>query len=109
MNVMKFGGTSVGTAARMQDVASLVMNAGRNVVVLSAMSGTTDSLAEITGYLYNRNADGARDVLGRLEREYQKTIEELYSTGESKKKAGEFLDQSIQVMFATSKSFFPIP
>ena len=106
MNVMKFGGTSVGTAARMQDVASLVMNAGRNVVVLSAMSGTTDSLAEITGYLYNRNADGARDVLGRLEREYQKTIGELYSTGESKKKAGEFLDQSIQVISAITRELF---
>ncbi|MBR3290977.1 MAG: aspartate kinase, partial [Bacteroidales bacterium] len=65
MKVMKFGGTSVGTAARMQAVAQLVKEAGRNVVVLSAMSGTTNSLVEISGYLYNRNADGARDVIGR--------------------------------------------
>ena len=67
MKVMKFGGTSVGTAARMQAVARLVMDARQNVVVLSALSGTTNSLVEIAGYLYNRNADGARDVISRLE------------------------------------------
>ena len=50
---MKFGGTSVGSASRMQHVAELVASAGRNLVVLSAMSGTTNTLVEIAGYLYN--------------------------------------------------------
>ncbi|MBR1570551.1 MAG: aspartate kinase [Bacteroidales bacterium] len=77
MKVMKFGGTSVGSAARIRDVASLVTEAGCNLVVLSAMSGTTNTLVEITGYLYNRNADGAKDTLKRLEAKYLKTAKEL--------------------------------
>lgn len=38
MKVMKFGGTSVGTAQRIKDVAKLITERGRNIVVLSAMS-----------------------------------------------------------------------
>ena len=58
MKVMKFGGTSVGSAQRIQSVAGLVKDAGKNIVVLSAMSGTTNTLVEISGYLYNRNTEG---------------------------------------------------
>ena len=55
MKVMKFGGTSVGTPQRIKDVAQLVSSSGRNLVVLSAMAGTTNSLIEISDYLFNRN------------------------------------------------------
>ena len=82
MKVMKFGGTSVGSASRMQHVAELVASAGRNLVVLSAMSGTTNTLVEIAGYLYNHNSEGARDTISRLEGKYLKVIKELYSTEE---------------------------
>ena len=51
MNVMKFGGTSVGSAARIKDVARLVTQRGKNIIVLSAMSGTTNTLVEISDYL----------------------------------------------------------
>ncbi|MBQ2104475.1 MAG: aspartate kinase, partial [Bacteroidales bacterium] len=44
MKVMKFGGTSVGSAQRIQAVAGLIKDAGKNIVVLSAMSGTTNTL-----------------------------------------------------------------
>ena len=47
MKVMKFGGTSVGSAQRMQKVADLVSRGGRNFVVLSAMSGTTNTISSI--------------------------------------------------------------
>ena len=57
MKVMKFGGTSVGSAKRIQSVADLVKDAGKNIVVLSAMSGTTNSLVESAGYLYNHNSE----------------------------------------------------
>ena len=53
MKVMKFGGTSVGTPERMKSVAKMVSQSGNQVfVVLSAMSGTTNSLVEISNYLY---------------------------------------------------------
>lgn len=55
MKVMKFGGTSVGSPGRMKDVASLITRSGEQVlVVLSAMSGTTNSLIEISDYLYKK-------------------------------------------------------
>ena len=52
MKVLKFGGTSVGSAQRFKEVAKLVTERGRNIVVLSAMSGTTNTLVEISDYLY---------------------------------------------------------
>ena len=48
MKILKFGGTSVGSAQRMKDVAKLICTGDRNIVVLSAMSGTTNSLVEIS-------------------------------------------------------------
>ena len=88
---MKFGGTSVGSASRIQHVAELVSSAGRNLVVLSAMSGTTNTLVEIAGYLYNHNTEGARDTISRLEGKYLKVIKELYSTEEYAEKAKAFV------------------
>ena len=56
MKVMKFGGTSVGTPERMKSVAKMVSQSGNQVfVVLSAMSETTNSLVEISNYLYKKN------------------------------------------------------
>lgn len=53
MKVMKFGGTSVGSPERMKSVSKLITSSGEPVViVLSAMSGTTNSLVEISNYLY---------------------------------------------------------
>lgn len=58
MKVMKFGGTSVGNAERMKQVASLITESGEpTFVVLSAMSGTTNSLVEISNYLYKKNPE----------------------------------------------------
>ena len=54
MKVMKLGGTSVGSPERMKSVASLVTESGEpTFIVLSAMSGTTNSLVEISDYLYH--------------------------------------------------------
>ena len=71
MKVLKFGGTSVGSAERIKEVASIITDgAGRKLVVLSAMAGTTNTLVEITGYLYNRNLEGTRDIIEALEKKY---------------------------------------
>ena len=85
MKVLKFGGTSVGSAQRMKDVAKLITGE-RNIVVLSAMSGTTNSLVEISDYLYKKNPDGANEVINKLAQKYYGHIEELYSTDEYSRK-----------------------
>lgn len=92
MKVLKFGGTSVGSAQRIKNVAQLILEDGKQkVVVLSAMSGTTNSLLEISGYYRQQNPIGASDVINRLESKYSATIEELYSSDSFKEKAYEVI------------------
>lgn len=67
MKVLKFGGTSVGSAERIRHVADLVSTRGKNIIVLSAMAGTTNTLVEIAGYLYKRNINGAKETINLLE------------------------------------------
>ena len=86
MKVLKFGGTSVGTPQRMKEVAKLINDGDKKIVVLSAMSGTTNSLVEISDYLYKKNPEGANEVINKLERKYIQHINELYSTEEYKQK-----------------------
>ena len=76
MKVLKFGGTSVGSAQRMKDVAKLITDGEQKIVVLSAMSGTTNTLVEISDYLYKKNPEGANEIINRLEAKYkQKTLD----------------------------------
>ena len=93
MKVLKFGGTSVGSAKRMHDVAKLVLGSGRNIVVLSAMSGTTNSLVEISDYLHKGNVPGAQETVNSLRQKYRTVVDELYSRPESKQRATDFLER----------------
>lgn len=77
MKVLKFGGTSVGSPERIRHVARLVTGE-RNIVVLSAMSGTTNTLVEICDYLYKKNQAGARDTVNSLEAKYVTVVNELF-------------------------------
>ncbi|MBP5213623.1 MAG: aspartate kinase [Bacteroidales bacterium] len=88
MKVLKFGGTSVGSVQRIKNVASLIVEDGKSkVVVLSAMSGTTNSLLEISGYYRLQNAIGAADVINRMEANYAEIINGLYSAEAFKQQA----------------------
>lgn len=104
---MKFGGTSVGSPERMKHVASLITNSGKPVfVVLSAMSGTTNSLIEISDYLYKKNPEGANDVINRLEKAYMKHAEELYSTEKWKNETKIFLQNEFNYLRSFTKDLF---
>ena len=104
---MKFGGTSVGTPQRMKEVTTLVTKPGEPVfVVLSAMSGTTNSLVEISDYLYKKNADGANEVINRLEAKYMKHVDELYSTDETKAATRDFLKEEFFYLRSFTKEIF---
>ncbi|MDO4933082.1 MAG: aspartate kinase [Prevotella sp.] len=107
MKVMKFGGTSVGTPARMKDVTRLVTSSGNPVfVVLSAMSGTTNSLVEISNYLYKKNPEGANEVINKLEEKYHAHVEELYSSDEWKEKTNNFLTEEFGYLRSFTKELF---
>lgn len=106
MKVLKFGGTSVGSAQRIKDVAKLIKDRGRNVIVLSAMSGTTNTLVEISDYLYKKNIDGAKETINILEAKYAKTIDELFSSKEYKEKATEVIKSCFNYIRSFTKDIF---
>lgn len=107
MKVIKFGGTSVGSPERMQHVASLITGSGEPVlVVLSAMSGTTNSLIEISDYLYRKNPEGANDEINRLEKKYMQHVDELYSTDEWKNETRKFLRSEFDYLRSFTKDLF---
>lgn len=93
MKILKFGGTSVGSADRMRHVARLILDSGRNVVVLSAMAGTTNTLVEISDYLYKKNIPGAQETLNGLRQKYADVIAELYSGHEARLRAASAIER----------------
>ncbi|WP_298611409.1 aspartate kinase [uncultured Odoribacter sp.] len=101
MKVLKFGGTSVGSAERIQAVAHLVDDCQPKIVVLSAMSGTTNTLIEIANCLYCNEKQKAIDIIQNLELNYYIVISELYVTESYIHKAKEF----IQTIFTYLRSF----
>jgi len=107
MKVMKFGGTSVGSPQRMKDVASLITDSGEPVfVVLSAMSGTTNSLVEISGYLYKKNTTSARELINALEKKYMGHVDELYAKEDSKAGVTEFMKSEFKYLRSFTKDLF---
>lgn len=107
MKVMKFGGTSVGSPERMKSVASLVTGTGEpTFVVLSAMSGTTNSLVDISDYLYKKNPESAQEVINALEKKYMQHADELYSTDEAKRKTRDFLHGEFAYLRSFTKDLF---
>lgn len=108
MKVLKFGGTSVGSAARIKDVAQLICDGDQKIVVLSAMSGTTNSLVEIADYYYKNNTSGAMERINVLEQKYVEVIEELYAEEMYKAEAHKLIKEYFEYLRTFSKSVFTI-
>lgn len=87
MKVLKFGGTSLGTPAKMHSVIELIRDSKPKLIVPSAMAGTTDNLVEITNYLSKDNKDTAKELTSAMEKKYKKIISDLFKTREYQNKA----------------------
>lgn len=87
MKVMKFGGTSVGTPQRMKNVAQLIDDGEQNFVVLSAMSGTTNALLEISDYFRKNNTEAALSTINTLESKYRQHALDLLPKGPEQEKS----------------------
>ncbi len=106
MKVLKFGGTSVGTPQRMKDVVKLIADGEKKIVVLSAMSGTTNTLVEIADYMYKKNQEGANETINQLERIYRRHVEEIYSTVTYKELTLDFIKQVFEYLRSFTKGIF---
>ena len=90
--IMKFGGTSVGSPDKFRALIPLINDGETNMVVVSAMSGTTNSLIEITDLMNCGETDKAKEKINILGQKYRQTVEDLFETKEFKHKGKEFVN-----------------
>ena len=108
MLVYKFGGTSVGSAQRIKELIKLIVNPTPKIVVLSAMSGTTNALVEISNALYSRDVMSAKHLLENLRNKYINEIKDLYSKEESQQKAGQLISNHFNYLNAFTLDMFTV-
>lgn len=107
MKVIKFGGTSLGTPERMKMVAKLVAEENA-VVVLSAISGTTNSLTEITQLLYNNKRNAAKEAIQNLKKHYSSFITELLASKDQLSKANDLIDNHFLHIDSFAEDLFTV-
>jgi len=98
IKIMKFGGTSVGSPEKIKALIPLITDNERKIVVLSAMSGTTNSLVEITKLLFQGNTKDANDEIEALRARYHKVADELFESDQYKKTGHELIDSHFNDM-----------
>jgi len=104
MVIMKFGGTSVGKPERMHQVSQLITrNAEPTIVVLSALSGTTNALVEISSALASPNKQIAAEKIAVLEKQYRTFIIELLKEESLRAKANEIITEHFEFLKITQK------
>jgi aspartate kinase len=94
---MKFGGTSVGSPERIKSVVNLVNDDKPKIVVLSAMSGTTNALVKISELFQAGNKDVTSEI-DQLENKYENVVDELYSREEYKNKGRELIKNRFDLL-----------
>lgn len=105
---MKFGGTSVGSPERMNALIGLINDGEQKIVVLSAMSGTTNALVEISQALYQKEQVKAASLIEALKVKYLAVIEELYSNENPLLKAKELINSHFEYLQAFTRDLFTI-
>lgn len=99
MKVMKFGGTSVGKPHRMHEVARLIRNDNeKKIVVLSALSGTTNALVEISNSLAAGDRHAAQQQIEALEAHYHEFVTALLNTEAAIEKAKAVLNEHFEFL-----------
>jgi len=93
MKVWKFGGTSVGAPERMHSIANLINDGEKKIVVLSAVSGTTNALVEISNLSLKKDFDAAKSKVQELLNKYLPFVENLYSTEKGKTEGAKILEE----------------
>lgn len=91
MKVLKFGGTSVGSPENMRGVMRIIADGEPKLVVLSAMSGTTNSLVEIADCLYAKRKSGAEAIISGLRKKYDEVVETLFAGDEYKREGAKVI------------------
>jgi aspartate kinase len=107
MKIMKFGGTSVGKPERMYQVSQLITaDAESKIVVLSALSGTTNSLVEISNAMATSNKAEAKQLIEKLESHYKEFVKSLLKSDAGLEAASKVLQEHFEFLFIILKISF---
>lgn len=96
MKILKFGGATTETNEKYKLVADLVSKQKQVVVILSASPSTFTLLKDISTYLYQRNTEGANELLNKLEKDFSTQIDEIFETENVKSEASDVLCNIVQ-------------
>jgi aspartate kinase len=108
MKILKFGGTSVGSAERMHALAELINDKSPKIIVLSAMSGTTNNLVEIAAALYSKENEKASSLIKALNTKYEAVIKQLYKTESGLDKGKGLLESHFSYLHSFTMDLFTI-
>ncbi|MBA3705334.1 MAG: aspartate kinase, partial [Bacteroidetes bacterium] len=108
MRILKFGGTSVGSAERMHALVHLINDNVPKIVVLSAMSGTTNNLVEIATALYAKENNKAKALIDALEKKYKDVIKQLYTKPTALNKGKELIDSHFTYLRSFTLDMFTV-
>lgn len=108
MKVLKYGSSTLTSAAKIQEVAKQVaaLKEKGDIVVLSSINGSRQALTEVADYLYKKNVDGAKELMNNLELQYVKLVDELFSDKNKKSEMKKVVENSIAVIRETAKELF---
>lgn len=98
MKVLKFGGTSVGSAQKIVKLLDILNPEERQIVVLSAVSGTTNALVEIGKSFLNARKNEALEQVKTLKKQYESLIQELFTTEDGLKQGKQMIDHHFQLI-----------
>ncbi|MGC4104523.1 hypothetical protein [Ferruginibacter sp.] len=107
MKIMKFGGTSVGKPERMHQVSQLITADDESkIVVLSALSGTTNSLVDISNAMASGNKSEAKQLIEKLENHYKEFVKQLLKSEPGLQAAGKILQEHFEFLYIILKISF---
>ena len=106
MKILKFGGTSVGSPGRMMKLLDIINPAEEQIVVLSAVSGTTNGLVEISGKLLKEDKQGALILINSLNQKYNEFVIELLPEGDFREQGQEVVNYHFQFLTSLVNDIF---
>lgn len=106
MKILKFGGTSVGSPGRMKSLLDIIDPAAAQIVVLSAVSGTTNSLVEISDKLLKEDKQVALTLINALHAKYNEFVIELLAEGEFRAQGQEVVDYHFNFLASLVNDIF---
>lgn len=106
MKVLKFGGTSVGSPDRIKKLLDIINPDERQIVVLSAVSGTTNSLLEISQAYLAGDKTRAAELTASLKDKYELFIKELFSSVEGYENGKDLIDYHFNLIASFANEHF---